>query len=67
MALETALWSLKHSAGIWADAMAASAGQDFVLTHPDAGRAVADRGRADGRARTRRITSGTSGGRLAVA
>ena len=37
MALETALWSLKHSAGIWADAMAASAGQDFVLTHPERG------------------------------
>ena len=37
MPLQTALWSLGHSANIWADAMAASAGQDFVLDHPERG------------------------------
>ena len=37
MTLETALWSLGHSASIWADAIAASAGHDFVLTHPERG------------------------------
>ena len=37
MPLATALWSLGHSANIWADAMAASAGQDFMFTHPTRG------------------------------
>ena len=37
MPLQTALWSLKHSAAIWADAVAGPAGQDFMFTHPTRG------------------------------
>ena len=37
MPLATALWSLGHSANIWADAMAASAGRDIVFAHPTRG------------------------------
>ncbi len=37
MPLATALWSMKHSANIWADAMAASAGQEIVFSHPTRG------------------------------
>ena len=37
MPLATALWSVGHSASIWADAMAASAGQDIMFSHPTRG------------------------------
>ena len=37
MPLETALWSLEHSAAIWADAVADSADLDLDFTHPTRG------------------------------
>ncbi len=37
MPLETALWSLQHSANIWADAIAGSGGSDIEFTHPTRG------------------------------
>ncbi len=37
MSVQTALWSLKHSASIWADAIAASGDRDFEFTHPTRG------------------------------
>ena len=37
MPLATALWSVGHSVNIWADAMAASAGQDIMFSHPTRG------------------------------
>lgn len=37
MPLETALWSLKHSASIWADAVAGSGGLHVEFTHPTRG------------------------------
>ncbi|MXW31085.1 MAG: DinB family protein [Chloroflexi bacterium] len=37
MALETALWSLGHSANIWADAVAGIDDLDLVLEHPERG------------------------------
>ena len=37
MPLATALWSVGHSANIWADAMVASGGQDIMFSHPTRG------------------------------
>ena len=37
MPLATALWSLQQSANIWAAAMAACAGGDFMFSHPTRG------------------------------
>ena len=37
MSLETALWSLQHSANIWADAIAGAGGSDLEFTHPTRG------------------------------
>ena len=37
MPLQTALWSLGHSASIWADAVGSSGDRDIALDHPERG------------------------------
>ena len=42
MPLQTALWSLGHSANIWEDALVSSGDRDLVLDHPERGLLSAD-------------------------